>query len=99
MIDPNYTDNIEKYTKKEMDEARKINAKMRQLEREVRDLRKRQYLSQTKADQRLYAQKSPRGNKTIPIFRNNKQSSDGRLEVQDTTRLANRRCATRLLRE
>lgn len=68
MIDPNYTDNIEKYTKKEMDEARKINAKMRQLEREVRDLRKRQYLSQTKADQRLYAQKAREVTKQYQSF-------------------------------
>lgn len=49
MIDPDYKDNITEYTKEEIEKWREVNARQRELERRIREMRKEEYLSLTKA--------------------------------------------------
>lgn len=58
MLDPDYKDNIEEYTKAEIDKGREINAKQRDYERRIREARKSQYLALTKQDSLKYKQKA-----------------------------------------
>lgn len=58
MIDPDYKDNIEEYSKEEIDKGREINAKQRDLERRIREARKCQYMSLTKQEATKYSQKA-----------------------------------------
>lgn len=57
-IDPNYTDNIEKYSKSEIEQGRKVNAKQRSLEANIRQSRKNEYLALDKKEKALWRKKA-----------------------------------------
>lgn len=57
-IEPDYTDNIEKYTKDEIESARKINAKQRNYEAKIRQSRKNEYLALDKKEKALWREKA-----------------------------------------
>lgn len=57
-IAPDYTDNIEKYTKDEIESARKINAKQRNYEAKIRQSRKNEYLALDKKEKALWREKA-----------------------------------------
>jgi len=58
MIDADYKDNIEMFSKEEIERSREINAKQRELERRIREARKQQYLALSKQESLKYKEKS-----------------------------------------